>query len=260
VAAFDGPAAHHAAPRKAVSRAPVHRVSSAPRGPAPAEVEPWRPSPKDLERVARGFDVVRRHEPGVLEPSAVIDPDRPPAVRENAVAVQPDVRSKEPMRARLAGGLRALAARHGAPDRDPLLPPGGEWCRACAVERRRDGAGHFAAAVVMVEIPAEGLQLQLCGAHGAEVERQAGRWGLAIHVRDAGGSRPRRPPGDVWCLSCGAAPDLAHPDVCPCGRVMWVSRKPSGGSSRVRPRLRPVRVPAAAVPAANPTLELSGRY
>jgi len=235
----------------------AHRLAAEPEH----EAEPWQPpTGEQLERFVQGFAALRRRPPDVLEPSAVIDPDRPPAVRDNAAAVQPDLSSREPIQARLLGGLRALAAWHGAPYRDPLLPPDGEWCRACAVDRRRDRAGHFAAAVVMVEIPAEAVQLQLCRAYAAEVERQAGRWGLAIHVRDAGDARPRRQPGDVWCLSCGTAPDLAHPDVCPCGRAAWVTRQPSGGSSRGRPRLQPVRLPAGPARVPNPILELSGRY
>jgi hypothetical protein len=137
---------------------------------------------------AEGCRVLRRQDPGMLEPTAVIPPDQLPNARDPAAPRAVDLAGKQPVAARVVGRLRGLAVRPGRSGAvDPLLPPGGQVCVACAVERRRGRAGHFAAAAVQLEVAGEAWQIALCGRHAREAAAALRRAGVVFFMRDISG-------------------------------------------------------------------------
>jgi len=144
-----------------------------------------------------------RSDNRVIE-GTVIPPSRPPR----------DLSGKEPMRARLLETLRAIATRAGAGPPDPLMPPDGQACQACAVDRNRDKAGHFAVAEVELEVAGQAWQLALCRKHRQQAAAALRRAGVLFFEREIGVRQPHLADATVRCLSCSALMDAAHPDVC----------------------------------------------
>jgi hypothetical protein len=127
------------------------QVPLATRRVAAAEVEPWRPSPEEVERFVLGFDVMRRPRADVLEPTSVIAPDRPPVVQDQRQH-QPDLSGKQPVAAQLIDRLRG-----GRRARGPRLSPGERlqltrWCDLCQLDRKGTEARYQAEIPQIVEL------------------------------------------------------------------------------------------------------------
>lgn len=235
---FEGGAAAPSA-RKAVPRVPARRVSSAPRRPEP-EVEAWRPSPEDTATLAEsvvqmGRMVRRRHRDEVaeLEPTAVIDPDRAPAVNPDGVGRRERLPVADRARQALARRVRS------APYVDPLQPQWVKPCAVCAAEGRRTASGHWPAAAFAIEL-ANGAAGLVCAGH-LTMARKLGHVLVSVHPL----AQPKPPRNGQ-----DRVVTRPHP------RLVEVS----GG--RGLPAVWSVRTDFAPLPAAapNPVVEVSGDY
>ena len=277
------PAAREAAGRFGARRWPAGRTGRRQAlAPGKAAVAELQPEPDDAELWSPGQGVARMIEDIALMPrrraagarpqrqpaapgvrvvaGVVIPPGGPPAVREPAEPAPVDLDGKRPLQVKPFG----RPARQPGPEYgNHVTPQGGQWCQLCVMMDTRDRSGHWAQALVRVEILAWGLQAALCRAHRQVVEREARRLGEEILVRllpsHKGGANGQvvktAPAARMWCGRCGAAGDPARPGVCPCGLADFVSRSPSGAVSRVRsPALRAGRAEP------NATLAVSRSY